>query len=277
MKKIWTEETIAKEALKYETREDFKNCAPGALDAANNMGILDNVCAHMRWIRRPWTDKELAAEALKYKSRNEFRLESSGAYSTARNRLILDKICSHMPVDLKKGSKPYNKKWNVETIAKEALKYSERHKFKKYSEGAYDAAKDLKILDSVCSHMKISRNSSSYESFLLNEIKKISPNVRKLIDRKVQIEGKPHIKGLHVDIFDPDSNKGIEFDGTYWHSLEGLRRTRSHWPESDLLNYHAIKDAYFASRGISILHIKEEAWLQNPTQSLQEILNFLRK
>jgi hypothetical protein len=180
-----------------------------------------------------------------------------------------------MPKNKSIGSTPHNKKWWPENVAIEAFKYNTRHEFKKNNEGAYDAAKDLKVLDEVCKHMKRAINSSYSELKLFNEIKKIYPNIVKLIDRKVKIPNKPHIKGLHVDIFDPITKRGIEFDGKYWHSLEGLRRTRLHWPEEDLVNYHQIKDDYFLSKGIQILHIKEKDWLEDPKQSLSKALDFL--
>ena len=34
------------------------------------------------------------------------------------------------------------------------------------------------------------------------------------------------------------------------------------WSDEDIRNYHEIKDAWFATKGIKILHIKEEEWTQ---------------
>lgn len=68
---------------------------------------------------------------------------------------------------------------------------------------------------------------------------------------------------------------GIEFDGKYWHSAKGLKRSRKHWPEEDIINYHEIKDNYFLSQGIQILHIKEEDWHINRSLCISQIEQFL--
>jgi hypothetical protein len=38
---------LSNEALKYNTRVDFKNGSPKAYDASRSRKILDNVCSHM--------------------------------------------------------------------------------------------------------------------------------------------------------------------------------------------------------------------------------------
>ena len=273
---IWDKNTIKTEALKYKTRKEFQKNAPGALDAAKRLDIYDEVCVHMEWINKRWTDEELFAEALKYGTRNDFF--TNKAYHVARNRGILDKICQHMPKDLKMNNFPHNKKWNEEAVAKEALKYFFRSDFKKNNEGAYDAAKDMKILDKICSHMNMSRNSSKHENHLFDKIKQLYPSAQKLRDRNAKIPNKPHIKGFDIDIYIPELRKGIEFDGTYWHSFEVMRKNknRSLWSDEDVKNYHKIKDDYFLSKGVKILHINDKEWLQNKTQSLDRILNFLK-
>lgn len=101
------------------------------------------------------------------------------------------------------------------------------------------------------------------------------PKIVKLKDYKVKIEGKPHIKRFEIDIFVPELNKGIEFDGIYWHSIAGLKRSRKHWPLEDLENYHQIKDTYFLGKGIKILHIKEQDWLKNKEECVKKCFQFL--
>lgn len=45
--KRWTKETIRNEAKKYKHRSAFAYGSPGAYDAAQNYGILSDVCSHM--------------------------------------------------------------------------------------------------------------------------------------------------------------------------------------------------------------------------------------
>lgn len=60
--------------------------------------------------------------------------------------------------------------WVEERVKKEALLYSSRSEFKRRSGGAFNAAKRLKILDDVCSHMKRVNNPPSIytEVYLAN-------------------------------------------------------------------------------------------------------------
>ncbi len=94
---------------------------------------------------------------------------------------------------------------------------------------------------------------------------------------KVKIPNKSYIKGFEIDIFVPELNKGIEFDGKYHHSFEYMRvdPKRAKWSDNDIHNYHEIKDAWFASKGIQILHIKEEDWNKNKELCVKRCLKFL--
>ena len=50
---------------------------------------------------------------------------------------------------------------------------------------------------------------------------------------------------------------------------------KKNWPDEDIRNYHEIKDSYFASKGIQVLHIKEENWNKDKEECIQRCLNFL--
>jgi hypothetical protein len=45
---LWNEETCKIEALKYETRKDFNKKSKGAYLTAHKLGILDDICSHMK-------------------------------------------------------------------------------------------------------------------------------------------------------------------------------------------------------------------------------------
>lgn len=119
------------------------------------------------------------------------------------------------------------------------------------------------------------KGASKAENELMGIIKNIYPKTQKFRDRKVKIEGKPYIKGFDIDIFVPEINMGIEFDGIYHHSIGGLKRGRPNWPDQDLLNYHAIKDSWFLQKNIQILHIYEKNWLDNKQSCIEKCLCFL--
>jgi hypothetical protein len=79
-------------------------------------------------------------------------------------------------------------------------------------------------------------------------------------------------------MYSPVSKKAIEFDGTYWHSFDILRKSKSRdaWSDDDIRSYHEIKDNYFSRiRGITVLHIKEKSWEQDKQACVNECLRFL--
>ena len=285
MRLKWTLEKIKEEALKYKTRSEFAKYNNSAYNAAKRMGIFENICAHMpkRTVRTgtkhhnfKWSFENLQAEALKYKDKKDFRDHNHSAYQIACRKKWLDNICSHMPKHLDtSGNNNSLFKWTLEALTEEALKYSNRYEFSKKSSGAYWSALHRNLLDIICGHMKILTGLSSQERSILVAIRQKYPAAKKLRDRNVKIEGKSYIQGFEIDIYIPELNKGIEFDGTYYHSLKGLRRGRNNWPLKDLKKYHKIKDEYFKSKNISILHIKEKDWLKNSDECMNKCFKFL--
>jgi hypothetical protein len=283
----WTIEKLQEEALKYKTRTEFRLKNSGAYQSAQRRKILKQICKHMpKNIDRKrensplfkWTNEKLKLEALKYKTRSEFQKYSSGAYDSAYSRNILNKICEHMPdrIDTK-GEKNSTFKWTLEKLQEEALKYKTRQEFKINNMGAYNTARNKKILNQICGHMKRFGTTSLEEESVFYIIKQKYPRAQILKNRKVKIIDKPYIKGFDIDIYIPELKRGIEFDGTYWHSFEGLKRSRKKWPKEDLENYHKIKDDFFKSQGIEILHLKEQEWKDNRENCIEKCFEFLIK
>ena len=89
--KRWTDEELAAEALKYETRKDFERGSYGAYQASRNRGLLDVVCKHTIPQQTRWTEEMLIEEAQKYRTRTEFEQGSYGAYQSINRRIRLGK------------------------------------------------------------------------------------------------------------------------------------------------------------------------------------------
>lgn len=265
------------EALKFNTPGEFKKKRPGAYRSACRRKILQKICRHMKRVcRSSWTYEELINEALKYSSRSEFNAKSKGAYLSAFRRNILDKICSHMPEHIyRSGKNSPHYKWTYEMLKTEALKYKTRSELQKKNPYVYQCAYDRNLIDELCSHMEINGNLSLAEKELFSIIESKYPTTRKLKDRRVSIPNKPHVCGFDIDIFVPEVGRGIEFDGIYWHSPKGLKRSREHWPKEDLINYHKIKDSYFLSKGVELLHINEKDWINDKKKCIEDCLIFL--
>jgi len=47
------------------------------------------------------------------------------------------------------------------------------------------------------------------------------------------------------------------------------------WSDNDIHNYHQLKDDWFATKDIQILHIKEEDWNVDREGCIKRCLNFL--
>ena len=263
----WTYEELQLEALKYNRRWDFQKGSPGAYHAAYVMKILDQICSHMKVSFINWTEKLITVEALKYGNIKAFQKGCQSAYHAAVRLGILDKVCSHM--------ERLHIEWTFKMIKDEALKYRSRWEFQKNS-NAYYAAKNMGILDLVCSHMR-TPNISFQEKTILEEVLKFFPDAKKYRITKLNIPGKEFIRWFEADIFVPDLMKGVEFDGAYYHSFEYMRAGpfKAQWSDDDIRNYHEIKDAAFLSRGIQILHIKEEDWNRDQAGCIQRCLEFL--
>jgi len=58
-----------------------------------------------------------------------------------------------VPNPFKRRENKMKKKWDIESLKVEALKYSSRKDFKKYSMGAYSTTIKKGVIDDICSHM----------------------------------------------------------------------------------------------------------------------------
>lgn len=274
----WNTESIQKEALKYGTVAEFEKNSRGAYKAALKLNILDTMCSHLVYVRKYWTFQELNLEALKYTTRGQFKKNNLSAYQSARNSKALDQICSHMPRRTDQSGKNSGTfKWTYEMIKEEVLKYRTRLDFARGNPAAYQVAQKRNLLDEICSHMKRPSNTSKPEKELIDVIKTDFPTARTLRDCKIKIEDKPFIHGFHIDIFVEELSLGIEFDGKYHHTFEYMRKDKAkkNWPDEALRQYHEIKDTYFLSKGIKILHIKEEDWIASKQACIDKCLIFL--
>ena len=69
---------------------------------------------------------------------------------------------------------------------------------------------------------------------------------------------------LELDIWVPKLNKAIEFNGKYWHSFK------------DKIIRDKIKTKQCVKKGIKLLVIKEQDWINNKTDCIDKIKNFVK-
>ena len=277
----WTDSRLKNQAALYLSRDKFRKGNPSAYVIAFRRGkeFLDKICSHMpkhvdqSGENNPffkWTFEMLREEALKYLTREDFKRGSSKAYTVAVKRSDYDKICSHMP-------SPKNEAYTDKEFRELAIKYNTIRDFAEYCPGAYGSLKNNGRLAEFCSHMKRASGSSGAEKEILAAIKTFFPNSQKIRHTGLSIIDRPYIHAFEIDIFVSDLMKGIEFDGRRYHSFNHMRKDKSKnkWPDEAILNYHTIKDSYFTSKGIQLLHIKEQDWMDNKSTCITQIEQFL--
>ena len=89
--------------------------------------------------------------------------------------------------------------------------------------------------------------SSLMEQELLRAVKEFFSEAKKKRWYKIFIPTKIFIKRFELDIFNKATMRGVEFDGSYWHSFKAMRNgnSKNNWPDEDLHNYDILKDSYF--------------------------------
>lgn len=146
----WSFEQCRSEALKYETRSEFRKNAASGYQAAHENKWLDQICGHMHKpdLTKHWTFDRCQEEALKYETKSAFERGTRGAYNAARKKDWLDQICGHM-LDVYKP----RGHWTFERCQAEALKYETRKSFELGTISAYQTARRNGWLDQICTHM----------------------------------------------------------------------------------------------------------------------------
>ena len=103
-----------------------------------------------------------------------------------------------------------------------------------------------------CSH-HISKSEIEIQEYLIKMGYQILTNKKSII------------KPYELDIFIPELNKAIEFNGLYWHYSE------KHFVGGK----HAMKSNLCREKGIKLLHIREDLWLKNKEKMKQVVVKFL--
>jgi hypothetical protein len=96
IKRGYTYDEIQQEALRYNSKKQFKKGSSKHHSAAIRLGILDQVCSHMTGGRFLWDPDKVKEKALEFDSRDQFSRNASGAYLYCLKNNILDEVCQHM-------------------------------------------------------------------------------------------------------------------------------------------------------------------------------------
>jgi len=144
----WTLEKCKEDALKYETKTEWRKNSQG-YDSSIKNNWIDECCGHMQ-SRRDWTLDVCKQDALKYKTKSEWKKSiDKGGYGAALKNGWLDECCGHM----ERVFKPVGY-WTLETCKEDALKYNTRNEWKKSHGYVYQFARENEWLEECCVHME---------------------------------------------------------------------------------------------------------------------------
>ena len=102
--------------------------------------------------------------------------------------------------------------------------------------------------------------SSKPEKAIQKITKELTSNV--ICNDRSQVKN-PYGRYLELDVFIPNLNKAIEFNGKYWHSFEHVKQK------------DRIKAEQCRKQGIDLLVIKEEDWLEDKEACLNQVKDFV--
>lgn len=157
----WTYEKCKEEALKCETKVEFKKNNSWGYTVAKQKGWLDEITSHTVKHKHVqpiyWTFEKCQFEALKFKKRIDFYKNSSNAYGACVRNGWLNDVCGHMG-----PSHSCQFKWTIEEIRLIALKYNYRKEFQNGNKNEYSAARYNGWLDEICQHMQYKKLPNKY-------------------------------------------------------------------------------------------------------------------
>jgi hypothetical protein len=258
--------TLVSIAKQYNHIIDWARTDPSSYYAALRWGCMDKCTAHMkRLVSKPWTKENVIQDAKKYSNPTEWSRVST-AWSYAQRHGLLKTCTSHM-IRKKRSS------FSDLDIVNIALQYKSRTEWMVNSPSSYSVACKRKLLDKCSGHMVNLGGSSFYEKTLLDAVKKHFPSAQPSWFGRASKGDK--LKRFQVDIYVPEIRKGIEFDGSYWHSKQGLRIGRPSWTDLEIAEYPKIKDQFFSDRNISIMHVLESDWIKDKNSVIAKALLFL--
>lgn len=238
----WTKERILEVARQYPNVKAWKQGNMPSYQAAQRYKILKQARSLLSSeLHRKWDETSLRQEALKYTSKIEWIRKDHAAYQSAYDLGILDDITSHMK---------RREKWTKEAVLKEASKYEYVQDWRLASPKTWGWARANGIYKECIKHMAKSRTHSLAEYELLEYVQQYQPTAHS-----------KHFGKYEIDIYIPELNLGIEYNGLYHHSEKSKGR-----------QYHLNKTNYFKELGINIIHIWEHEW----RDSREQVCNFLR-
>ncbi len=154
----WTLENCKKDALKYETKGDWKKHSGAAYGIAWANEWLVECCAHMRIIRNRkgyWTLDLCKVQARKYRTKNEWETKHAASCDAARRNGWFQECSAHMIG---------NKHWTLDLCKAEGRKHRSKTEWMTMNGASYQTAYKKGWLEECCDHMITAKEWKSFDS-----------------------------------------------------------------------------------------------------------------
>lgn len=266
----WNFERCLEESKKYNSSKEWKLANESSYKSACDNKWLEECRKHMVTLikgnPRKYTFDECKNISKNFNSREEWKKKHNSSYKCSILAGWYKKCVEHM-IKLKGN-------WNnIDACKKIALKYKTKSDWRKRENSSYTYASKNGWIEECCNHMTHATRENSIEKDILRLVQK---SYKSANSKRFKVEDKRFLVSIfELDICIPELNKGIEFDGKYWHSIPALQKRFPKWSIDQVKNYHNYKDDYFSSIGIKVLHIKEEDWIKNKQVEIEKISSFI--
>jgi len=248
----WTKDLVLSKTVEADNISDFIQKYSGAYKHAVSNGYLKELkSAFPSGPKIPhnkkWTKESVLDIAKQCESYTTFRKTYRHAYMYASKVSMLPEVQAIIP---KAPREPVNKKWSFDLCVDKMAECKTRNEFNKKYSGAAKYLSDRGLVDQAFSAANIgyATGTSECEAELLEWVRSLGINA---------VNRKKFGRELEIDIYMPDLNIGIEYNGLYWHS-EATGKGPS---------YHINKNKLAKSNGIKqVIHIFEDQWRERKDQ-----------
>lgn len=143
-RKEYTEDEVRQIALKYSKRVEFWKHNPKAAKKAKELGVYEEVCAHMGDAHWKYTTEEAIEIAKKYKGRTELLNADKAAFQRLEFAGLLDEVLPKLP--------QYNLKWTDDARREAALQCKSRGEYAKKFKWAAEITREKGDWDIIAPH-----------------------------------------------------------------------------------------------------------------------------
>lgn len=151
---------MASLAKRFQTKSEFRKQHDAAYQAANSLGLIEKICAHMVQGRKPkgyWSTeqgrKDIRSHSKVCSTRREFEQRFPAHYNAALRLNFMDEACAHMTT-VQRKSGYWKSAEGLREIKAKAAQCRTKFEFRRKYPNEENAARKYYILDDICPHLE---------------------------------------------------------------------------------------------------------------------------